>query len=156
MEIVESRPRFGPACQVAVAAEPWNRIGNKSESKREQLFGTLEAIRTILEVAQTRRSVLAPRFGLRTNVVCYAKKPLAAEDMLDGPGGYASYGLIENIGEAAEPGFPICLAHNVRLRRAIGRDERIGWKDIYEATMAPAVLDAYRQNQKAAAELTRA
>ena len=71
--------------------------------------------------------MLAPRFGLRTDVVCYAK-PLAAGDQLDGPGGFACYGLIENRGEAPDPGFPICLSHQARLRRSVGRDDRIGWK----------------------------
>jgi predicted homoserine dehydrogenase-like protein len=105
----------------------------------------LETMRSILEVEQTKRSLLAPRFGLRSEVTCYAKKPLAAGDCLDGPGGFCCYGLIENCGEAAEPGFPICLSDQVRLRRAIARDERIAWSDVDEASVAPAALEAYRQ-----------
>jgi predicted homoserine dehydrogenase-like protein len=116
----------------------------------------LEAMRSVLEVARTRRSLLAPRLGLRTDVVCYAKKPLAAGDQLDGPGGFACYGLIENRGEVPDPGFPICLSHHARLRRAVGRDDRIGWNDVDETTIAPASVNAYRRTQNASPEPARA
>jgi predicted homoserine dehydrogenase-like protein len=105
----------------------------------------LEALRSVLEVARRKRSLLAPRHGLRTEVVGYAKKPLAPGDRLDGPGGFSCYGLIENRSEAAEPGFPICLSHEARLSRAVGRDQRIAWADVDVATIAPAALAAYRQ-----------
>jgi predicted homoserine dehydrogenase-like protein len=105
----------------------------------------LETMRTVVEVARAKRSLLAPRFGMRTDVVCYAKKPLAAGEILDGPGGFAAYGLIENRDGANARGFPICLSQGVRLRRAIGRDERIAWSDVEEATVAPAALAAYRR-----------
>src|SRR5262249_48928660 len=36
----------------------------------------MEAMRTVIEVGQTGRSILAPRYGMRTEVICYAKKEL--------------------------------------------------------------------------------
>jgi predicted homoserine dehydrogenase-like protein len=113
-------------------------------------------MRTVLEVAQTKRSLVAPRSGLRTEVIAYAKKPLEAGERIDGAGGFAAYGLIENRGETPDPGFPICVSHEARACRAIGRDERIGWKDVDNSTIAPAALEAYQQTLKAAAELTAA
>ena len=110
----------------------------------------LEAMRTVLEAAQTNRSLVAPRGGFRTEVVAYAKKAAHGRRQDDGPGGFAAYGLIENRDEMPNPGFPICLSHEARLERAIACDERIAWKDVDESTIAPAALDAYRQTLKAA------
>jgi predicted homoserine dehydrogenase-like protein len=112
----------------------------------------LEAMRTVLEVKRVNRSLLAPRFGLLTDVVCYAKQPLNAGDRIDGPGGFCCYGLIENRGEASVPGLPICLSHGARLNRPVARDERIAWGDVDEATIAPAALAAYRRAETIAAE----
>jgi predicted homoserine dehydrogenase-like protein len=51
--------------------------------------------------------------------------------MLDGIGGYACYGLIENCPEPLEhPGLPICLADDVVLKRAIEADEPIMLADV--------------------------
>ncbi|MDE3246093.1 MAG: homoserine dehydrogenase [Acidobacteriota bacterium] len=111
----------------------------------------LETMRTVLEVGRTGRSLIAPRFGLRTEVVCYAKRPLAAGECLDGPGGFASYGLIENRADGSATGLPIVLSNGVRLRRAIARDERIGWDDIELSTVAPGALEGLRK----ASEITR-
>jgi predicted homoserine dehydrogenase-like protein len=112
----------------------------------------LEAMRTVLEVKRKNRSLLAPRFGMLTDVVCYAKQPLAAGDCIDGPGGFSCYGLVENRGEAALPGLPICLSNGARLTRPVARDERIAWNDVDAATIAPAALAAYRQAETMSAE----
>ena len=45
---------------------------------------------------------------------------------MDGIGGYACYGLIENCSENVErPGMPICLAEDVTLKRDVAKDEKI-------------------------------
>ena len=41
---------------------------------------------------------------MKTNVFCYAKKDLKAGEFLDGMGGFASYGLIENLEDQKEEG----------------------------------------------------
>jgi predicted homoserine dehydrogenase-like protein len=66
-----------------------------------------------------------------TNVYAYAKKDLKAGDELDGMGGYACYGLIENCAENEDkPGIPICLAENVTLKRDIAKDEKVYLADV--------------------------
>ena len=44
----------------------------------------LETMRMVIEVAQTGRSLVAPRFGLCTEVICHAKRPLVAGDVQAG------------------------------------------------------------------------
>ena len=56
----------------------------------------VEAAACIAEAVLDGRSLLAPAFGLRTDVMAYAKRPLRAGEQLDGLGGYCVYGLIEN------------------------------------------------------------
>lgn len=104
----------------------------------------LETMRTILEVT-AGKSLIAPRFGMKTEVICYAKKDLQAGDILDGPGGFMSYGLIENRHDGSNSGLPIIISKNVKLRRTIARDERIGWNDVDTSSIAPVVLDTWQK-----------
>ncbi|MDI6742197.1 MAG: hypothetical protein QMD11_05585 [Smithella sp.] len=104
----------------------------------------LETMRTILEVA-TGKSLIAPRFGMKTEVICYAKKDLRVGDILDGPGGFTSYGLIENRHDGSNSGLPIIISKNVKLLRTVARNERIAWKDVDTSSMAPVVLDAWQK-----------
>lgn len=91
----------------------------------------IEALPSMVEAIERRRSILQPVFGLQTNVFAYAKKPLRQGDALDGIGGYACYGLIENCPTPLEhPGLPICLADGVRLKRAIDENEPIMLADV--------------------------
>jgi len=105
----------------------------------------LETMRTILEVADTGKSLIAPRFGMKTEVSCYAKKNLQAGDILDGPGGFKSYGLIENRHDGSTSGLPIMISKNVKLRHAVARDERIAWEDVDTSSIAPVVLDTWQK-----------
>jgi len=90
-----------------------------------------EAMLTVAEVVLRNRPVLKPDFGFKTNVYAYAKTDLEAGDTLDGFGGYTCYGIIENCAEdPPNPGLPICLAEDVKLRREIKRDEKINMEDI--------------------------
>ena len=51
--------------------------------------------------------------------------------MLDGEGGYTVYGtLMPAAASLAADGLPIGLAHQVRLKRAVARDEKIRWSDV--------------------------
>jgi len=74
-------------------------------------------------------SLLEPTYGFRTNVFAYAKRDLKAGEKLDGIGGYACYGLIDNCQEGHR-GLPICLAEDVVLRHHIARDSRILLSDV--------------------------
>jgi predicted homoserine dehydrogenase-like protein len=91
----------------------------------------VEALRTAAEAALDRTSLLAPRFGFRTNVYAYAKRHLRAGERLDGIGGFSCYGLIENAADnSARPGLPICLAEDIVLVRDVFKDGKIFWDDI--------------------------
>ncbi len=104
-----------------------------------------ETMRTVLEVARGHRSLMAPRFGMRTEVICYAKKALEAGHLLDGPGGFASYGLIENSDSGLPTGLPIILCEGVKLVQAIARDHRITLDDIDISTVSPDALESWRR-----------
>ena len=94
-------------------------------------LGHFETMKTVAWAVLDHRPVLKPDFGYKTNVFSYAKKDLKAGDALDGMGGYAAYGLIENLGDPDyKPGVPICIAENMTLKRDITKDERIAWDDI--------------------------
>ncbi len=90
----------------------------------------IEALGTVLEVLGERKSFLTPVHGFQTNVFAYAKTDLASGAELDGVGGHACYGLIENCRNDGVSGLPICLAEGVTLRKAVARDARIGFDDI--------------------------
>jgi predicted homoserine dehydrogenase-like protein len=94
-------------------------------------LGHIEGIASIAEAFLDGWAVLQPTQGLLTNVYAYAKKDLQMGEVLDGIGGYAAYGLIENRADnELVPGLPICLAEDVTLRRDILKDEKILLADV--------------------------
>jgi len=82
----------------------------------------VEAMKCIADAALEGRSLLEPVYGFKTNVFAYAKRDLKVGDQVDGIGGYACYGQIDNCG-AGHLGLPICLADGLRLRSDVARDE---------------------------------
>lgn len=91
----------------------------------------IEAMAVIFDAVLEKKSLLRPEFGFVTNVYAYAKRDLKEGDELDGIGGYACYGLIENCGDqGASPGIPICLADQVILKKSIRKDEKIRIDDV--------------------------
>lgn len=92
-------------------------------------LGPIEAMAAIAAAALDQRSLLQPTFGFQTNVFAYAKRDLHAGETLDGIGGNACYGLIENVLNTAHPGLPICLADGVTLTRDIAQDDSIALAD---------------------------
>jgi predicted homoserine dehydrogenase-like protein len=92
----------------------------------------IESMRSIVEAAREGKSLLEPKFGFRTNVACYAKQNLKEGGLLDGVGGYMSYGMIENFEDPMEnPGLPICLSDGARLLRDVAIDEKICINDVW-------------------------
>ena len=102
----------------------------------------VEAMKTVAEAVLDGKSLLHPAHGFRTNVYAYAKRDLRAGERLDGIGGYASYGLIENCGNnGGNPGLPICLADDIFVTRDIARDEKILLSDVrYDSTRSDFVM----------------
>jgi predicted homoserine dehydrogenase-like protein len=94
-------------------------------------LGHIEAMQSVAEAYLDGTARLQPVYGMRTNVHSYAKRDLKAGDVLDGMGGFNSYGLIENItGTDTKPGLPILLNDNLKLKRDIGKDQRISLEDV--------------------------
>ena len=101
----------------------------------------VEAMDCIVQAAVDGCSLLEPLHGFRTNVFAYAKRDLKRGEKLDGIGGYACYGLIENYSEG-HPGLPICLAEDVTLRRDIERDSPVLLNDV-ELPVSRSDFDLY-------------
>jgi len=94
-------------------------------------LGHFESMASIATAALDGRAVLKPEFGFRTNVYAYAKRDLRKGETLDGMGGYACYGKIENtVGNDVQPGIPICLAEDVTLLADVPKDQKILLKDV--------------------------
>jgi predicted homoserine dehydrogenase-like protein len=94
-------------------------------------LGHIEALACVVEAVLDGRAVIQPGFGFRTNVYAYAKQDLRAGERLDGVGGYACYGLIENCDDQSDrPGLPICLAENVMLEKDVAKDDKIAMDDV--------------------------
>ena len=91
----------------------------------------VEAMDAVAAAHLDGRSLLQPRYGLRADVYAYAKRDLRRGERLDGIGGYACYGLLENRSDnEAAPGLPMCLAEDVHLRRDVKKDEKILLADV--------------------------
>lgn len=94
-------------------------------------LGHIEAMACVAEAYLHKSARLQPKFGMKTNVFAYAKQDLKEGDMLDGMGGFASYGLIENLEENREnPGIPICIAEKMKLKKPIAKDQKIYLQDV--------------------------
>ena len=67
----------------------------------------------------------------RGDVVATAKRDLRVGEVLDGEGGYTVWGRLMPAEDSLSiGGLPIGLAHNVTLKRNIGKGERISWNDV--------------------------
>jgi predicted homoserine dehydrogenase-like protein len=103
----------------------------------------VEAMDCIVQAVVDGCSLLEPVYGFQTNVFAYAKRDLKAGETLDGIGGYACYGLIDNC-HGGHPGLPICLAEDVVLRHDAARDAPILLSGV-EAPAARPDFDMYRR-----------
>jgi predicted homoserine dehydrogenase-like protein len=69
--------------------------------------------------------------GFRADVVAVAKRDLAADERLDGEGGYTVYGrLMPAVASRAMNALPLALARRVPLTRGLRRDELVQWSDV--------------------------
>ena len=94
-------------------------------------LGHIEAMACVVEAYLHKSARLQPKYGMKTNVFAYAKKDLKTGDSLDGMGGYAAYGLIENLeDDQLNPGIPICIAEQMKLKNPVGRNQKILLKDL--------------------------
>jgi predicted homoserine dehydrogenase-like protein len=89
---------------------------------------------------------IAPESGLRVEVIAVAKTDLKPGDVLDGFGGYRTYGLAENFAQAsAERLLPIGLAEGCRLLRHVAKDKPLTRDDV--ALPEERLCDRLRREQ---------
>ncbi len=99
----------------------------------------IQAVASIGRAVETRDATVAPMSDQPVcQVISRAKKPMKAGDVLDGPGGFCSYGQIENFEPkpSVELGLPIALAEGCILKRDIAKDERILSNDVSRPTQS--------------------
>ncbi len=108
-------------------------------------LGHMETMQCVAEAYLEYTARLQPAFGMKTNVFSYAKEDLKQGDRLDGKGGRQCYGLIENMDRPeVHSGLPILLSDNLKLKRDIGKDERITLQDV-EVDTSNKAFDLYFQ-----------
>ena len=91
----------------------------------------LEVPLTAARAALFHDAAIAPLGAPVCEVVTLAKRDLKAGEVLDGIGGFHCYGTLDNADIArAEKLLPMGLAEGCRLKRAIAKDEAIGYADV--------------------------
>jgi predicted homoserine dehydrogenase-like protein len=85
----------------------------------------------LARVVLFKDAVIQPRGAPVADVITAAKRDLGRGELIDGLGGYMTYGLAENAAVVRAEGLlPIGLAEGCRLRRAIAKDEVIRYADV--------------------------
>jgi predicted homoserine dehydrogenase-like protein len=78
-----------------------------------------------------RDATVAPIAGPVSEVVTVAKRDLQAGELLDGIGGFCTYGLIDNAAAArAQVALPIGLSEGCVLRRGVRKDDVLSCDDV--------------------------
>jgi len=91
----------------------------------------LQIASTIGRAALHQDPTVAPIGGPVCEVVTVAKRDLKAGERLDGVGGFCSYGLIDNSGDArARAALPIGLSEGRVLCHDVAKDEVITFNDV--------------------------
>jgi predicted homoserine dehydrogenase-like protein len=82
-------------------------------------------------VALFKDHVISADYGPKVDVVATAKTDLKAGDVLDGLGGYMTYGLCENADLThAQKLLPIGMAEGCRLKHDIAKDQVMSYDDV--------------------------
>jgi predicted homoserine dehydrogenase-like protein len=90
-----------------------------------------EVPNTVARAVLLGDATIAPAGAPQVDVVATAKVDLEAGQILDGLGGYLTYGLAENTDVAAAEGLlPMGLAEGCRLVRGVSRDAVLTYDDV--------------------------
>jgi len=109
---------------------------------------SIEAPLSIARAYFMGEPTIVPRAGLVSEVVTYGKKDLKAGEVLDGIGGYTTYGLIELYGTARDEGLlPLGLSEGCRLKNNIDKGQTITYKDV-ELVQDSTILQLRRLQDK--------
>ncbi|GIG29717.1 NAD(P)H-dependent oxidoreductase [Cellulomonas marina] len=107
-----------------------------------------EVPNTVVRAVDFADPALAPTGGPRVEVVTTAKRDLPAGHVLDGLGGYDTYGQAEDYPRArAADLLPQGVAVDCRLRRAVAKDEVLTYADV--ELPAGRLVDRLREEQTA-------
>ena len=115
----------------------------------------LQIVSTIARAALFHDATTSPIGKPVCDVVTVAKRALKAGEVLDGIGGFTTYGVIDNFDAAqAEDALPMGLSDGCRLKRDIAKDEVIRSTDV--AVPGGRLCDKLRaeQNQYFASGVT--
>ncbi len=109
---------------------------------------SIEAPLSIARAYFMDEPTIVPRAGLVSEVVSYGKKDLKAGEVLDGVGGYTTYGLIELFGTAKDEDLlPLGLSEGCRLKNDIEKGQPITYKDV-ELVHGSTILQLRRLQDK--------
>jgi predicted homoserine dehydrogenase-like protein len=91
----------------------------------------IQIVSTIARAALSNDATVAPKGGPVCEVATMAKRNLGAGDVLDGVGGFMTYGTIENAEPFASADLlPAGIAEGCRLIRPIEKDGPISYADV--------------------------
>ena len=91
----------------------------------------VQIVSTIARAVLFQDATVTPLGAPVCDVIACAKRDLAAGELLDGVGGFMSYGLIENSASvAAGDLLPIGLAEGCRVRHAVAQDVPLTYSDV--------------------------
>jgi predicted homoserine dehydrogenase-like protein len=108
----------------------------------------LEAPITAARAALFHDAATAPLGGPVCEVLAVAKRPLRAGERIDGIGGFACYGLLDNTEVVRREGLlPVGLAEGCRLIRDVPQDQPIRYHDV--EVPAGRLCDQLRAEQEA-------
>lgn len=104
--------------------------GNYSSMYKPFHLIGLELGISVLSAALRREPTGCPT-GFRGDTVATAKRDLKAGEILDGEGGHTVWGkLMPATDSLALGGFPIGLAHGIKLTRAVATGRPVTWLDV--------------------------
>ena len=107
----------------------------------------LQIVSTILGAVLLGDATVTPAGGPVCEVAAVAKRALKAGERLDGVGGFATYGVIENAGTFAEQNLlPAGVAEGCRVLRDVAEDVALTYADV--AVPEGRVCDRLRDEQR--------
>lgn len=90
-----------------------------------------EAHHSIARAALFNDATMAPQGAPRVEVITTAKRDLIPGEVLDGFGGFLSYGLAENADVVARDRLlPLGVAEDCRIKRAVPKDQVLTYDDV--------------------------
>lgn len=99
-----------------------------------------------IRAAMRGEATVAPRGGPVAEVAAVAKTDLRPGDSLDGPGGYLTYGIVDNAAAFATGDLlPMGVSQDCIVRRPVPRDQPLTYADV--ALPAGRLCDRLRSDQ---------